>query len=579
MNQTLIFCYLVFFVTVLSPFVPSGYPELDSPLWLVILGIFLFGFVAISIFLYGASYKPKPFAWFWKIVPLTLIIYLAISWYWEFILYHEPDDSTSQTAMATFFGLAVLFPAFYLSFKLGYSNLILPEKLRLKFSFKSIAIISAVTILCVATRYLPSPKPKVNIKVNYVAEYNKITKPADYNPNENAALYYEKAFEKLVDMPNNVKAVRKVWPADMNEADFAISKKWIASNSEALGYLKKAAKKPYYWVQRQAKNNFFMGILMPDLGNFRTAVYCTDLQARFMASQGRTEPALQQVIDMYRIGTHLTGPRILIEQLVGIALRAIAVQSGFQILDGAKIQPDLLKDFQEKLQKLSSEEKFVIDFTTEKFMIFDSIQRMFTDDGKGGGHVYGTRLLENSACLEPLLGLELTTEQRESFKRLKRQQTAELTDEMFEYFSRQAHKTPWYLHNEGTDLEKIIEETTKDNPLVQMLTPNAGRVMEISFRVKVHTDALITTLALLRYKADKGRFPENLNQLVTAGYLKGLPLDPFSDNPLVYKRIGDDFTLYSFGADFDDDGGTYSKWGRGEEGGDQVFWPVSRKQN
>jgi hypothetical protein len=47
---------------------------------------------------------------------------------------------------------------------------------------------------------------------------------------------------------------------------------------------------------------------------------------------------------------------------------------------------------------------------------------------------------------------------------------------------------------------------------------------------------------------------------------------------LAYKQIGDDFILYSFGADFDDDGGTPSKWGEGEKGGDQVFWPVSRKQ-
>jgi hypothetical protein len=45
---------------------------------------------------------------------------------------------------------------------------------------------------------------------------------------------------------------------------------------------------------------------------------------------------------------------------------------------------------------------------------------------------------------------------------------------------------------------------------------------------------------------------------------------------LIYRCIGDDFTLYSLGADFKDDGGTPSKWGEGEQGGDQVFWPVER---
>ncbi len=565
MKRWLIIGYFVILVAIIIGLtlmcIGEGYP-----LWTLISMPVILGLIAISILLYGLSYKPKHFAWFWKIVPLVLVAYYASSWYFA----GPASVDTKGSVLSMFPGIAFLFPAFYLSFKFGYSKSLPAGKSSPKF----IAFIFVVTVLCVASRYLPSPKPKVNIKVNYVAEYNKITKPANYDPNENAAPHYEKAFETLVGMPNDIKDIRKVWPADMNEADFAISKKWIASNSEALGYLKKAAKKPYYWVQRQAKNNFFMGILMPDLGNFRTAVYCTDLQARFMASQGRTEPALQQVIDMYRIGTHLTGPRILIEQLVGIALRAIAVQSGFQILDGAKIQPDLLKDFQKKLQKLSSEEKFVIDFTTEKFMIFDSIQRMFTDDGKGGGHVYGTRLLENSACLESLLGLELTAEQRESFKKVERQQAAELTDEMFEYFSQQAHKTPWQLHDEGTNIKEVADKMTKENFLVNMLTPAFARVLHISSRIRVHTDALITTLAILRYKAEKAQLPGNLEQLVAAEYLKTVPVDPFSGSPLIYKRLENNFMLYSCGADFDDDGGTYSKWARGEEGGDQVFWPV-----
>ncbi len=34
--------------------------------------------------------------------------------------------------------------------------------------------------------------------------------------------------------------------------------------------------------------------------------------------------------------------------------------------------------------------------------------------------------------------------------------------------------------------------------------------------------------------------------------------------------------LYSFGGDLDDDGGQQSKWGLGEENGDQVFWPVQK---
>ena len=70
------------------------------------------------------------------------------------------------------------------------------------------------------------------------------------------------------------------------------------------------------------------------------------------------------------------------------------------------------------------------------------------------------------------------------------------------------------------------------------------------------------------------QFPESLEQLVSAGYLQHLPRDGYSPRPLVYKPTADGFLLYSWGLDFDDDGGARSKWGQGEQGGDQVFWPL-----
>jgi hypothetical protein len=63
-----------------------------------------------------------------------------------------------------------------------------------------------------------------------------------------------------------------------------------------------------------------------------------------------------------------------------------------------------------------------------------------------------------------------------------------------------------------------------------------------------------------------------------ADLLKKLPMDPFSDKPLVYKRTADGFMLYSLGADFDDDGGLHSRWGQDKTGGDHVFWPVETSQ-
>ncbi len=84
---------------------------------------------------------------------------------------------------------------------------------------------------------------------------------------------------------------------------------------------------------------------------------------------------------------------------------------------------------------------------------------------------------------------------------------------------------------------------------------------------------MVTTLAVHLYKAQEGRLPESLRQLVDAGLLSKVPLDPYSGAPLIYRVVDGDFTLYSVGEDFVDDAGTHCDWDD-VFGGDHVFWPV-----
>jgi hypothetical protein len=63
-----------------------------------------------------------------------------------------------------------------------------------------------------------------------------------------------------------------------------------------------------------------------------------------------------------------------------------------------------------------------------------------------------------------------------------------------------------------------------------------------------------TDLAIRRYQQRHGNWPETLAAVVP-DELKAVPIDPFSEKPLVYRVAGDDFVLYSVGQDGVDDGG------------------------
>ncbi len=56
------------------------------------------------------------------------------------------------------------------------------------------------------------------------------------------------------------------------------------------------------------------------------------------------------------------------------------------------------------------------------------------------------------------------------------------------------------------------------------------------------------------YKQEHGQFPDKLEALVPA-ILKDIDLDPFTGKPLIYKRTGKGFIIYSVGQDGKDNGG------------------------
>ena len=84
-------------------------------------------------------------------------------------------------------------------------------------------------------------------------------------------------------------------------------------------------------------------------------------------------------------------------------------------------------------------------------------------------------------------------------------------------------------------------------------------------------DVLEVALALKAYKQLHGRYPGSLKELQATLDYK-LPDDVFSDAPLIYRRVGDGFVVYSIGPDFDDDGGRESRdWQEGD-----VVWQCGR---
>jgi len=471
-------------------------------------------------------------------------------------------------------------------------------------SFQTVGVAFICLVLyCI---YLSLGKP--TISVNYVQRAGEIARPVA-DEGLNAAPLYLKAFELYVEEPNIagkklLNAISgKQTPAELTEEELAILKQWIADNNETIEIFKQATNKPYCWWKREAKNNVMFNMLMPERSDMRKFDRLLCWRAKLAASDGHIDEAFDDVLTCYRAGMHWKGPRLLVEQLVGIAMEALACNASFVILQEKEIDSPKLQAFQNEFEKLIAADTFTISFEVDKFCFFyDIIQRCFTDNGFGSGHFipgslnlmalsdwdYSNIDFEdsnqwNAAKYAVSLGFALTT--------ANRRETMKKFENAYAKYEQWTKTTPWQKHqaNFNADRELGLADrsfvTVARHPLYYFFIPSIAieRVIEMSYRNKVHTKAVVTMLAIMRYKQDKGDYPETLEQIVEAGYMKEIPMDPWSDKPLVYRKTEGNFILYGVGKNFVDDGGQVIRDDKGKvkqyaDEGDWVFWPVPKEK-
>ena len=360
----------------------------------------------------------------------------------------------------------------------------------------------------------------------YVAELNNIG-IAGRPESDNAAPYYLKAIELYVKEPDGLNVKSKRWPNELPAQEKSLLTKWIQDNSRSLEQLQLGSRKQYCWfiqTGRTLKIN-------SHLKEIRELAFILEARAKLQAEKGNINSVINDIVTLYKFGTHISeGPKQLIEKLMGIAIKGISIKTAFNVIDKKMVNSALMKNLADRFKQLTADYDEPYDIRGEKIFMQQQVEN------EPSNRFY-TKYLNST----------------------------------LEYLDMIAVMPPLKLHNEKAAL------TSKTNPWVETLVPAIARAIQNEYCSRAEIKSLITTLAILRYNSDKNGYPATLSELISAGYLKELPIDPFGDKPLVYKRTQEGFILYSYGADFDDDGGQHSKWDIGVKGGDQVFWPVEKR--
>jgi hypothetical protein len=433
------------------------------------------------------------------------------------------------------------------------------------------------------------------ISTDYINELNQIAQPVVDESLNAAPLYIEaaKLYEQLLrDDFRELKVLSKR-SNELAPEEKEFIKQWLSDNKNIFEPIVAGSKKPYCWFKYQTDSKYqgeVKMVLVPHLMAYHDIGYSLCLRALLHAEEGRIKDALDDIKACYLFGKHLQHGTTLVEQLIGLDIWSYPNETLRNILSKNETDSQLLADFQGNFEQIIASENFVISLTGEKISVLDQIQRCFTN-GSFGEHLYLPIIIRNKNSYHQ-------SETYSNYQRITnlilqglfthpyRKGTQESMDKLFDYWEQLSLKTPAQIHTELININKEYKLIVKGNSFLENIAPDSDSIryfIESGSRNKVETNTTLTIIAITRYKQDKGRYPQNLEQLVTNGYLKQLPIDPFSDKPLVYKQTGDDFILYSFGLNCTDDDGQPSRDNKGriqlwENKGDAVFWPVQKEQ-
>jgi hypothetical protein len=455
--------------------------------------------------------------------------------------------------------------------------------------------IVGVLIFCFAAYVFWFLSGKPVISIDYIAELNRIVRVVS-DQSLNAAPLYDKAGDMIRDDTSPPGATNY---RELTTEQKEIVARWITDHAEVFELATAGAQKPYYWHEYVTGPdvNEMMSVLVPNNFGIRRLAFALRWRAWLQAEQGQYDKAFEDMKSCYRLGQHLRGDKLLTEQLVGMAIEALATNALYNMLSEYHMDSATLARLQEDFERLISNEDFTISLKAERISTYDMIQRVFTG-GLGGGHIIPSQLKRvfpevqvistgtsrggSSAQTQPPGRIRGSINFVENsayilFLHPGKQQTMRAARQIYDYWDQVKVKTPAQIRAEEIDIEKGAMDIVRGNMFLESLGPTLSRISMQAHLVRVKTEALVSIVALLRYQQEMGCYPNDIDGLIAAN----LPSDPYGAGLLNYKKTGDSFVLYSYGPNFTDDGGEIvyhengqPNWKGTKDAGDMVFWPI-----
>jgi len=330
-------------------------------------------------------------------------------------------------------------------------------------------------------------------------------------------------------------------------------------------------------VESRTETQTLFSLLLPHLASLRTAAMLVSTDSLIAVEEGHGSRFVDDVEAMLRIADHAEEGKFLISQLVGSAIRTLAVQ---RVIMAIEWRPEALADADLDALARSLESipatAFEADLSTEALGLRDFIQHTYSDDGEGDGYFnasHGGPYLVASSVLGDGEGISVLGDGEgiygatanalasplSAFAFASRKETLDLIDTLFRQCEEESRR-PIYLqdHAYAAEFEQLhyASALTKIKwTIPRLLVPVVPKVARSRQLGRAQRDAALVVIAMERHRrSHSGAWPAALTDLAPETIAE-LPVDPYDGAPLRYRVLEGTPIIWSVGRNKIDDGG------------------------
>lgn len=318
-------------------------------------------------------------------------------------------------------------------------------------------------------------------------------------------------------------------------------RRFLARQAPALALYRQAAAKAGCYFDRDYGRPT-IAMLLPELYLLRQGARLLALDAICSAADGDRERAIGDIGAMFGMADHIRSESLLISMLVAIFVDRLAIDSLEVVLASAQVPAEELPP-----QWVSGDVSYRTSF--KRALRMEEALRLATFAQVGEGRYTPADIVAAAEGDSP-------GAQRARWDVALGYRVFLLADDLAAHqrFTADIDTISYLPYWQARDRMQGLVGQMQSRPgglMTAMLMPALSRVMEHVAVADARRGAARLGLALYRYRAQNGRFPEELGDLAPE-FISVVPIDPFDGKPLRVKQVGQGATVSSIGPESTD---------------------------